>query len=51
MPNGNKTIERIPAEYICLIWRYAMCPKETVIEELKIFMEQVLPELEIPDYE
>ena len=47
----KQTIERIPAEYICLIWHYAMCPKETVIEELKIFMEQVLPQLEIPDYE
>jgi len=28
-----------------------MCPKETVIEELEIFMEKVLPELEIPDYD
>jgi hypothetical protein len=45
------TYERIPAEYICLIWHYAQCPKETVIEELEIFMEKVLPELEIPDYD
>jgi len=45
------TCERIPAEYICLIWHYAQCPKETVIEELEIFMEKVLPELEIPDYD
>jgi len=47
----KQTLERIPAEYICLIWHYAMCPKETVIEELEIFMEKVLPELEIPDYD
>lgn len=45
------TYERIPSEYICLIWHYAMCPKETVIEELEIFMEKVLPELEIPDFD
>jgi len=45
------TYERIPAEYICLIWHYAQCPKEKVIEELEIFMEKVLPELEIPDYD
>lgn len=45
------TYERIPSEYICLIWHYAMCPKETVIEELEIFMEKVLPELDIPDFD
>ncbi len=45
------TYERIPAEYICLIWHYAQCPKETVIEELEIFMEKVLPELDIPEYD
>ncbi|MBT3810067.1 MAG: LLM class flavin-dependent oxidoreductase [Rhodospirillaceae bacterium] len=45
------TYERIPSEYICLIWHYAMCPKERVIEELEIFMEKVLPELDIPDFD
>lgn len=45
------TYERIPSEYICLIWHYAMCPKEKVIEELEIFMEKVLPELDIPDFD
>ena len=45
------TYERIPSEYICLIWHYAMYPKETVIEELEIFMEKVLPELYIPDFD
>jgi hypothetical protein len=28
-----------------------MCPKETVIKELKMFMEKVLPELGILNYE
>ncbi len=45
------TYERMPSEYICLIWHYAMCPKEKVIEELEIFMEKVLPELDIPDFD
>ena len=45
------TYERIPAEYLCLIWHYAMCPKQMVIDELEIFMKKVLPELEIADYE
>jgi hypothetical protein len=38
----------MPAEYITLIWHYAQEPKDEVIEELKIFMEKVLPELEAP---
>ncbi|MDH3737764.1 MAG: LLM class flavin-dependent oxidoreductase [Alphaproteobacteria bacterium] len=45
------TYERIPAEYLCLIWHYAMCPKQTVIDELETFMTKVLPELEIADYD
>ena len=39
------------AEYLCLIWHYAMAPKQVVIDELETFMTKVLPELEIADYE
>ena len=38
----------IPAEYITLIWHYAQCPKEVVLEELETFMTKVLPELDAP---
>jgi alkanesulfonate monooxygenase SsuD/methylene tetrahydromethanopterin reductase-like flavin-dependent oxidoreductase (luciferase family) len=38
----------IPAEYITLIWHYAQCPKEVVLEELDTFMTKVLPELDAP---
>ncbi len=38
--------EGLPAEYITLIWHYAQCPKEVMLEELDIFLEEVLPELD-----
>mgnify|MGYP003626398841 CR=1 FL=1 len=42
--------DEVPAEYITLIWHWAQQPKDDVLEELRLFMEKVLPELEIPDY-
>ncbi|MDP6701709.1 MAG: hypothetical protein QGH25_18810, partial [Candidatus Latescibacteria bacterium] len=39
-----------PAEYITLIWHWAQCPKEVMMEDLQLFMEKVLPELEIPEF-
>jgi len=39
---------QIPAEFITLIWHYAQCPKEEVIDELETFMTKVLPGLEAP---
>ena len=47
----KQTFVRISAWYTCRISHDAMCPKETVIKELKMFMEKVLPELGILNYE
>jgi hypothetical protein len=41
----------VPSEYITLIWHWAQVPKEVMMEELQLFMDKVLPELEIPDFE
>ena len=38
----------LPCEYITLIWHYAHCPKELMLEELGVFMAEVLPELDAP---
>ncbi len=38
----------LPCEYITLIWHYARCPKELMLEELGVFMTEVLPELDAP---
>jgi len=38
----------LPSEYITLIWHYAQCPKEVVLDELEVFMTKVLPELDAP---
>ncbi len=38
--------KRMPAEYLTLIYHYAQMPKEEVIDNLRIFMEQVNPALE-----
>lgn len=43
-------IARVPAEYVTLIWHYAQTPKEVVEEELTLFMEEILPTLEVPDF-
>ena len=44
----RRTYERAPAEYITLIWHWAQCPKEVLLEELDLFMREVLPQLEAP---
>jgi|TARA_B110000263_G_scaffold96447_1_gene84259 alkanesulfonate monooxygenase SsuD/methylene tetrahydromethanopterin reductase-like flavin-dependent oxidoreductase (luciferase family) len=46
----KETYEEVPAEYITLIFHWAQQPKEDMLEELSIFMEKILPELEIPDF-
>jgi alkanesulfonate monooxygenase SsuD/methylene tetrahydromethanopterin reductase-like flavin-dependent oxidoreductase (luciferase family) len=43
-------LERVPCEFLCLIWHYAQAPKQTVIDELELFMTQVLPKLDVPDF-
>ena len=42
--------DRVPVEYVTLIWHWAEQPKDDMLEEMRLFMEKVLPELEIPDY-
>jgi alkanesulfonate monooxygenase SsuD/methylene tetrahydromethanopterin reductase-like flavin-dependent oxidoreductase (luciferase family) len=40
-----------PAEYVILIYHYAQQPKDSVIENLRLFMEEVKPALdELTDY-
>ncbi len=46
----RQTYDQVPAEYITLIWHWAQQPKDDMMEELTLFMEKVLPELEIPDF-
>lgn len=36
----------VPAEYVTLIFHYAQQPKESVIENLEIFMREIKPELD-----
>ncbi len=43
-------LEKVPCEFLCLIWHYAQAPKQTVIDEIELFMTQVLPKLEVPDF-
>ena len=42
--------EQAPFEYITLIWHFAQQPKDEVLEEMQLFMEKVVPELDVPDY-
>ena len=42
--------DQVPCEYITLIWHWAQQPKDDMMEELRLFMEKVLPELETPDF-
>ena len=43
--------KHLPAEYVILIYHYAQQPKESVIKNLKLFMEEVKPALdELTDY-
>ena len=38
--------EQLPAEYIVLTWHYAQQPKESVIEQLDLFMREIKPSLD-----
>ena len=37
--------ERVPSEYLIIIWHYAQQPKDDVIREMRVFMEDVYPEI------
>jgi alkanesulfonate monooxygenase SsuD/methylene tetrahydromethanopterin reductase-like flavin-dependent oxidoreductase (luciferase family) len=47
----KKIFDQAPCEYVTLIWHWAQQPKEDMMEELRLFMDEILPELEIPDFE
>src|SRR5262249_11760751 len=38
--------KELPAEYVILIYHYAQQPKESVLENLRVFMEGIKPELD-----
>ena len=43
--------KHLPAEYVILIYHYAQQPKDSVIENLRLFMDEVKPALdELTDY-
>jgi alkanesulfonate monooxygenase SsuD/methylene tetrahydromethanopterin reductase-like flavin-dependent oxidoreductase (luciferase family) len=46
----REIIDQVPCEYVTLIWHWAQQPKDDMMEELRLFMQQVLPALEVPDY-
>lgn len=46
----REILEEVPCEYVTLIWHWAQQPKDDMLEELELFMKEVLPALEIPDY-
>ena len=45
----TKIYDRSAPEYITLIYHWAQQPKDVMLEELSIFMEKVLPNLEAPN--
>jgi alkanesulfonate monooxygenase SsuD/methylene tetrahydromethanopterin reductase-like flavin-dependent oxidoreductase (luciferase family) len=42
--------DRAPCEYITLIWHWAQVPTEVLLDELDLFMREVLPLIEVPQY-
>ena len=43
-------LDKVPCEYLCLIWHYAQAPKQSVIDEIELFMTKVLPRLNVPEF-
>ena len=41
-----KLWKQVPAEYVVLIWHFAQQPKESVLENMQLFMEHVKPALD-----
>ena len=44
----RRSYDAVPCEYITLIWHWAQCPKDVMLEELDLFMREVVPLLETP---
>jgi hypothetical protein len=41
--------DQAPCEYITLIWHWAQCPTDVMLDELDLFMREILPHLEVPE--
>jgi len=46
----QNTLDKVPCEYLCLIWHYAQCPKDVVIDEIDKFMTKLVPRLNVPEF-
>lgn len=46
----RRIYDRAPCEYITLIWHWAQCPKDVMLEELDLFMREVWTQLSTPEY-
>lgn len=46
----RETFDRAPCEYITWVTHWAQVPTDVLLEELDLFMREVLPLLEIPEY-
>ncbi|GGC61526.1 LLM class flavin-dependent oxidoreductase [Chelatococcus reniformis] len=46
----RRIYDQVPCEYITLIWHWAQCPTEVMLEELDLFMREVVPLLDAADY-
>ena len=42
--------DRAPCEYLTLIWHWAQVPTDVMLEELDVFMREILPLIEVPEY-
>jgi len=38
--------DQVPCEYITLIWHWAQCPTDVMLQELDLFMREIVPELD-----
>lgn len=43
--------DRAPCEYVTLIFHWAQVPTDVMLEELDLFMREVLPLLDVPEYQ
>jgi alkanesulfonate monooxygenase SsuD/methylene tetrahydromethanopterin reductase-like flavin-dependent oxidoreductase (luciferase family) len=44
----RRAYDAVPCEYITLIWHWAQCPTEVMLQELDLFMREVVPLLDAP---
>jgi hypothetical protein len=42
----RRIYEAAPCEYVTVIWHWAQVPKDVLLEELDLFMREIVPQLE-----